>query len=100
MPWPGIWNSAQINHFPPTSIPQPSGARTRSNPYMRRLDLALPFNRVAGTFASFSVRTRIVVLALIPVRGFLDNGVTYTAGERDVGRAFHHAFHCRVRRPP
>src|SRR5262245_3884561 len=60
---------------------------------MRRLDLALPFNRVAGTFASFSVRTRIVVLALIPVRGFLDNGVTYTAGEREVGRAFQTVTH-------
>ena len=38
--------------------------------------------------ASFSVRTRIVVLALIPVAGFLANGVTYVSGEGDVGRAF------------
>lgn len=38
--------------------------------------------------ASFSVRTRIVVLALIPVAGFLANGMTYVSGEGDVGRAF------------
>jgi methyl-accepting chemotaxis protein len=38
--------------------------------------------------ASFSVRTRIVVLALIPVAGFLANGMTYISGEGDVGRAF------------
>jgi len=38
--------------------------------------------------ASFSVRTRIVVLALIPVAGFFANGVTYVSGEGDVGRAF------------
>ena len=37
---------------------------------------------------SFSVRTRIVVLALIPVVGFLANGRTYISGEGDVGRAF------------
>ncbi len=37
---------------------------------------------------SFSVRTRIVVLALIPVVGFLANGLTYISGEGDVGRAF------------
>jgi hypothetical protein len=55
---------------------------------MPRLDLTLPFKRLAGTFASFSVRARIVVLALIPVGGFLANGFTYTAGESEVGRAF------------
>lgn len=35
-----------------------------------------------------SVRTRIVVLALIPVAGFLANALTYNSGEKDVGRAF------------
>src|SRR6476620_4888743 len=55
---------------------------------MRSIDLALPFNRLARMLASFSVRTRIVVLALIPVAGFLANGVTYVSGEGDVGRAF------------
>ena len=38
--------------------------------------------------ASFSVRTRIVLLALIPVAGFVANGFTYTSGEGDVGRTF------------
>jgi len=38
--------------------------------------------------ASFSVRTRIVLLALIPVAGFVANGFTYTSGEVDVGRTF------------
>jgi methyl-accepting chemotaxis protein len=35
-----------------------------------------------------SVRTRIIVLALIPVAGFVANGMTYLSGERDVGKAF------------
>ena len=38
--------------------------------------------------ASFSVRTRIVLLAFIPVAGFVANGFTYTSGEGDVGRTF------------
>ncbi len=38
---------------------------------------------------SFSVRTRIVVLALAPVIGFFANGLTYVAGESDMSRAFH-----------
>ena len=37
---------------------------------------------------SFSVRTRIVLLALIPVAGFVANGFTYTSGEGDIGRTF------------
>ncbi|HET7847453.1 MAG TPA: methyl-accepting chemotaxis protein [Pseudolabrys sp.] len=38
--------------------------------------------------SSLSVRVRIVVLALIPVVGFLANGLTYISSEGDVGRAF------------
>jgi methyl-accepting chemotaxis protein len=37
---------------------------------------------------SFSVRTRIIVLALIPVVGFLANGIAYLSSEREVGTAF------------
>jgi len=37
---------------------------------------------------SFSVRTRIVVLALTPVLGFFANGLTYIAGEDEVSGAF------------
>ena len=45
--------------------------------------------QLAGpVLGSFSARTRIVVLALIPVAGFLANGVTYVSGEGNVGRAF------------
>src|SRR5581483_12369137 len=43
---------------------------------------------VVRLLTAYSVRTRIVVLALIPVVGFFANGVTYMAGERDVGTAF------------
>ncbi|HZT27043.1 MAG TPA: HAMP domain-containing methyl-accepting chemotaxis protein [Pseudolabrys sp.] len=35
-----------------------------------------------------SVRTRIIVLAMVPVVGFLANGLTYLSGEHDVGAAF------------
>ena len=61
--------------------------RDRTN-FISPFDLSLPFNRLARIFASFSVRTRIVALALIPVGGFLANGFTYTAGEGEVARAF------------
>ncbi|MBN8957454.1 MAG: hypothetical protein J0H17_12930, partial [Rhizobiales bacterium] len=38
--------------------------------------------------SAFSVRSRIALLALIPVVAFIANGVTYTAGERDISDAF------------
>jgi methyl-accepting chemotaxis protein len=53
-----------------------------------RFKISLPFNRLARLLASYSVRTRIIVLALIPVVGFLANGLTYISGEGDVGGAF------------
>jgi methyl-accepting chemotaxis protein len=37
---------------------------------------------------SFSVRSRIIVLAVIPVVGFLANGLTYVSGEGEVATAF------------
>ena len=55
---------------------------------MRLIQLSLPFNRLNRLLTSFSVRTRIVVLALIPVVGFLANGLSYVSGEGDVGTAF------------
>jgi methyl-accepting chemotaxis protein len=39
-------------------------------------------------FSRTSVRARIVVLALIPVLGFLANGLAYTTGETEVDDAF------------
>ena len=56
-----------------------------------RFKFSLPFKRsihfphLGRLLFSFSVRTRIIVLALVPVAGFLANGLTYVAGERDVG---------------
>ena len=45
--------------------------------------------QLAGpVLGSFSARTRFVVLALIPVAGFLANAMTYVSGEGNVGRAF------------
>ncbi len=55
---------------------------------MRLIKPMLPFNRLARLLTSISVRTRIVVLAVIPVVGFLANGLTYVSGEGDVGTAF------------
>ncbi len=55
-----------------------------------RFKFSLPFKRsihfprLGRLLFSFSVRTRIIVLALVPVAGFLANGLTYVAGERDV----------------
>ena len=40
---------------------------------------------------SVSVRTRVVVLAAIPVIGFLVNGIAFMVGQYDVERAFHAA---------
>lgn len=45
-------------------------------------------SRLPRMFNAVSVRTRIVILAVIPVVGFLANGITYVVGEDDVARAF------------
>ena len=55
---------------------------------MRFINLSPSLNRLTRLLTSISVRTRIVVLALIPVAGFLANGLTYVSGERDVATAF------------
>jgi methyl-accepting chemotaxis protein len=39
----------------------------------------------------YSVRTRIVALAIIPLIGFLADGVVFTVGETEVANAFHTA---------
>jgi len=48
--------------------------------------------RFAGTL---SVRNRIVLLALIPLIGFLANGLTYGSGESGVATAFDTASRAR-----
>jgi methyl-accepting chemotaxis protein len=55
---------------------------------MRLFRFQQPFKQLNRLLAFFSVRTRIVVLALVPVAGFIANGVTYVSGERDVATAF------------
>jgi methyl-accepting chemotaxis protein len=55
---------------------------------MRLIKFLLPLGRLTRLLTSFSVRTRIIVLALIPVVGFLANGLTYVAGEGEVATAF------------
>jgi methyl-accepting chemotaxis protein len=55
---------------------------------MRVTKLSFPANRLTRLLSTFSVRTRIIVLALIPVVGFLATGLTYISGEREVGTAF------------
>jgi methyl-accepting chemotaxis protein len=46
------------------------------------------FNLPRRLFTSLSVRNRIVVLALIPVAGFLANGLTFVSSESEVAAAF------------
>jgi methyl-accepting chemotaxis protein len=53
--------------------------------FTKRLAL---LRRLPRLLSSLSVRARIVVLALIPVAGFLANGITYLSGEDAVGKAF------------
>jgi len=55
---------------------------------MRLSSLSIPSKRLTGLLTSVSVRTRIIVLALIPVIGFVANGLTYVSSERAVGSAF------------
>jgi methyl-accepting chemotaxis protein len=55
---------------------------------MQLRDFSLPFNRLPRMLGALSVRSRIIVLAVIPVVGFLANALTYIAGENDVGSAF------------
>ena len=40
------------------------------------------------SLSAISVRARIVALALIPLGGFLANGIAFTSGEADVQAAF------------
>ena len=42
----------------------------------------------ARVFARLSVRARIIVLGVIPVIGFLANGIAFISGDAEVGNAF------------
>jgi methyl-accepting chemotaxis protein len=63
--------------------------------FMRLKTLAQPLRRANRLLASMSVRTRIIALALIPVFGFLANGLTYVSGEDGVRQAFRAAENAR-----
>src|SRR2546423_13729306 len=56
--------------------------------------MPLPFLGSAAPselISRISVRTRIVAIAVIPVIGFLANGIAFTSGEAEVGGAFQSA---------
>jgi methyl-accepting chemotaxis protein len=44
--------------------------------------------RLWGLIRALSVRTRVLLIALIPVAGFAANGVSFRSGEREVADAF------------
>ena len=44
--------------------------------------------QIANTISSISVRARIVGIALVPVIGFLANGISFTTGQNEVTSAF------------
>ena len=51
-------------------------------------NLKLPLSSLSRLVTSMSVRMRIIVIALVPVLGFLANGFTFTGGEAEVDHAF------------
>jgi methyl-accepting chemotaxis protein len=55
---------------------------------MRLKKLLNPFVWLARLLSSISVRTRIIILAAIPVVGFVANGLTFISGEGEVATAF------------
>jgi methyl-accepting chemotaxis protein len=60
---------------------------------MRLINLSSAVSRVHRLLTSVSVRARIIVLALIPVIGFLANGFNYISGEHAVGTSFETVKH-------
>jgi methyl-accepting chemotaxis protein len=50
--------------------------------------LNLPLSKLSHLVTSMSVRMRIVVIALVPLIGFLANGIAFTTGEAEVDQAF------------
>ena len=85
-----------MTQIPPRAASVPSPARNPAGAHAYRTPSVLPLRRLALplrwpgrlTLGTLSVRARIVVLALIPVIGFLANGITYVSGEGEVGHSF------------
>jgi methyl-accepting chemotaxis protein len=55
---------------------------------MRLIKFKLSTTWLNRALGNVSVRTRIIVLALVPVVGFVANGLTFVSGEADVDTAF------------
>ncbi|HEY4404478.1 MAG TPA: hypothetical protein VGN55_07465, partial [Xanthobacteraceae bacterium] len=92
--WPGAATIARggtrsrvQNHTPVTAIPM-IASTTRVMPLSVPRILSFKFLN-----SKTSVRSRIVAIAVIPLVGFLTNGITFTAGETDVAGAFRSAEH-------
>src|SRR5262249_50400278 len=77
-------NFQHVNHFPASigSI----GLMIRGRP--ARLWKAVNAMNLPRIISRVSVRTRIILLAAIPVAGFILNGVAFTVGDREVSNAF------------
>src|ERR1700733_5499374 len=54
----------------------------------RRCQVCGPLMFITQFFSRLSVRARIIVLGVIPVIGFLANGIASISGDVEVGRAF------------
>jgi methyl-accepting chemotaxis protein len=77
-----------INHFPVCCSGMPRrGDESSSGPrFFRQMSFRPMF--IVEAFSKLSVRARIIVLGVIPVIGFLANGIAFTVGDVEVGRAF------------
>jgi methyl-accepting chemotaxis protein len=87
-----VHNSYKINHFA-VSYSRALRATTAPPTTLKTAPMSLLKLFLAPTWlgrlrSSFSVHSRLILLALVPVAGFLANGLTYVAGEDDVAQAF------------
>src|SRR5579862_7637788 len=72
--------SANLNHFPISCRRVTQRGAAALHPVVRMLS--------ARIFSKLSVRARVIALGLIPVVGFLANGVASQIGDGQVGRSF------------
>ncbi len=75
-----------VNHFPVFSVREYRQLGWR-RPLRRKPDAPMSLSPIR-LITNVSVRTRIAVLALIPVVGFIANGVAFMTGESEVEDAF------------
>ena len=75
-------------------MPTSAGAKATYRRAHNRLQLPMPISisrllSYKSLNSQVSVRSRIIAIAVIPVVGFLANGLAFTSGEGDVDRALH-----------